>query len=135
MANYSSERELRHWMWIDLKFSHAGDTILLPTNGPVIRLVSSSDGTPVRTLTGHENTKGFFIEASFSPDSQLVFSGSTNGQIHAWKTVTGNKVCNLFADNPDPIHCMKFNPKLMMIASARVSTTFWLPVYADETNL
>ena len=66
--------------WTGLKFSRDGKTILISTNGSIIRLVDAFHGTPMQTFTGHLNNKGIAIEASFSPDSQFVFSGSTDGK-------------------------------------------------------
>jgi len=43
---------------------------------------------------GHSNNKGIPLEASFSPDSQFVFSGSTDGRVHAWHAESGHKVVN-----------------------------------------
>jgi WD40 repeat protein len=34
----------------------------------------------------------WYAEASFSPDSQFVISGSTDGRIHIWNAENGQKV-------------------------------------------
>lgn len=61
--------------WTGLKFSPDGKSILISTNGAVIHLIDAFQGTPQQSLTGHTNNKGVPLEASFSPDSQFVFSG------------------------------------------------------------
>ena len=38
------------------------------------------------------NNKSIPLEASYSPDSQFVFSGSTDGKVHVWSTESGAKV-------------------------------------------
>lgn len=48
--------------------------------------------TPSLSLQGHLNNKGMPLEASFSPDSQFIFSGSTDGRVHVWNAETGYKV-------------------------------------------
>ena len=40
------------------------------------------------------NDKKLALEASFSPDSQFVFSGSSDGKVHAWNAETGHRVNN-----------------------------------------
>ncbi|CAK1603217.1 unnamed protein product [Parnassius mnemosyne] len=117
--------------WTGLKFSRDGKTMLISTNGSIIRLVDAYHGTPLQTFTGHLNNKGIPIEASFSPDSQYIFSGSTDGRVHVWNADTGYKVCVLNGDHPAPIQCVQFNPKFMMLASACTNMAFWLPTVDD----
>lgn len=117
--------------WTGLKFSRDGKTILISTNGSIIRLIDAFQGNPLQTFTGHLNNKGIPIEASFSPDSQFVFSGSTDGRVHVWNADTGYKVCVLQADHPGPVQCVQFNPKYMMLASACTNMAFWLPSIDD----
>lgn len=81
--------------------------------------------------TGHLNNKGIPIEASFSPDSQFIFSGSTDGRVHVWNADTGFKVCALNGDHPGPVQCVQFNPKYMMLASACTNMAFWLPTVEE----
>ncbi|XP_055639765.1 WD repeat-containing protein 82 [Toxorhynchites rutilus septentrionalis] len=117
--------------WTGLKFSRDGKTILISTNGSIIRLIDAFHGTPLQTFTGHLNNKGIPIEASFSPDSQFIFSGSTDGRVHVWNADTGYKICVLNGDHPGPIQCVQFNPKFMMLASACTNMAFWLPTAED----
>lgn len=84
-------------------------------------------------LAGHLNNKGIPIESSFSPDSQFIFSGSTDGRVHVWNADTGYKICVLNGDHPGPVQCVQFNPKYMMLSSACTNMAFWLPtVDADS---
>lgn len=46
----------------------------------------------ISILKGHFNNKGIPLEASYSPDSQFIFSGSTDGRVHVWNADTGYKV-------------------------------------------
>jgi len=113
--------------WTGLKFSPDGKTILLSTNGPVIRLVDAFHGNPLQTFSGFVNNKGIPLEASYSPDSQFVFSGSTDGRVHCWSTESGAKICSFGADHTGPVQCVQFNPKFMMLASGCTNMAFWLP--------
>ncbi|XKL67005.1 hypothetical protein PGB90_010425 [Kerria lacca] len=118
--------------WTGLKFSQDGKTILISTNGSIIRLIDAFQGTPLQSFAGHLNNKGIPIEASFSPDSQFIFSGSTDGRIHVWNAETGYKVCVLHGDHPHPVTCVQFNPKFMMLATACQNIGFWLPTSEED---
>jgi len=113
--------------WTGLKFSPDGKTVLVSTNGSVVRLVDAFTGSPLKTFVGHINNKGIPLEASFSPDSQFVFSGSTDGQIHVWNADSGYKVSVLSGNHHQPVQCIQFNPKYMMLSSACNSMAFWVP--------
>lgn len=118
--------------WTGLKFSPDGKTILISTNGQIIRLIDAFQGTPLQTFMGHINNKGIPLEASFSPDSQFIFSGSTDGRIHVWNAETGVKTAVLNCDHTGPAQCVQFNPKYMMFASACTNMAFWLPTIEES---
>ncbi|QQP58440.1 WD40 proteinlike [Caligus rogercresseyi] len=113
--------------WTSLRFSPHGKYILLSTNGRVLRLLDAFNGTPLQTLSGQLNNKGIPIQGSFSPDSQFIISGSTDGRIHVWKAEDGNKVCVLNGGHAGPVQCVEFNPSFMMMASACSHLNMWLP--------
>ena len=118
--------------WTGLKFSPDGKTILISTNGSMIRLIDAFSGNSLQTFTGHMNTKNIPLEASFSPDSQYVLSGSTDGRVHIWNAENGTKICVLKGDHTGPVRCFQFNPKSMMMASTCKNMVFWLPSLDDD---
>lgn len=67
------------------------------------------------------------IEASFSPDSQLIFTGGADGRVHVWNAIDGKKVCALDTHHRAPVQCVQFNPQHMMLASGGENLAFWLP--------
>lgn len=81
--------------------------------------------------TGHQNNKGIPIEASFSPESNFIFAGSTDGLIHCWSIETGHKVCTLNGGHPGPTQCVQFNPRFVMLASACTNVAFWVPAVEE----
>lgn len=105
---------------------------MIYTNGNIIHTIDAFQGNPLQTLMGHVNNKGLPLEASFSPDSQFIFSGSTDGRIHCWNAINGNKVAILQAEHQGPVQCVQFNPKYMMLASACTTMAFWIPATADD---
>ena len=113
--------------WTGLTFSPDGKYILLTTNGSVMRLVDAFDGRPLQTFAGFMNNKALPLDGCFSPDSRLVFSGSTDGRTHVWNAESGFKVCVLDGGHVGPVQCVQFNPQYLMMASACSQVNLWLP--------
>lgn len=56
---------------IGLRFSPNGKSILLTTNGSLMRLLDAFNGHPLQTFAGHLNNKGIPVDGCFSPDSKV----------------------------------------------------------------
>eukprot|EP00656_Telonema_subtile_P007260 TRINITY_DN13406_c0_g1_i2.p1 TRINITY_DN13406_c0_g1~~TRINITY_DN13406_c0_g1_i2.p1 ORF type:complete len:101 (+),score=12.80 TRINITY_DN13406_c0_g1_i2:142-444(+) len=95
-------------------------------DGQLMLIDSYQPGKIVQTYTGHQNTSGLPIEASFSPDAQFVLSGSDDGGVYAWDTLQAGAPTKLMAHS-SPVMCVRWNPQKMMLASACCSLAFWLP--------
>lgn len=134
-SSFTSETRSKDVDWTGLKFSPDGKSILISTNGSDIKLLDSFTGAPLQTFNGHINTNKLSIEASFSPDSQFVISGSTDGRIHIWNAENGQKVCALNGDHKHPVQCVQFSPKHMMMASACHIMSLWLPSLEDDMEI
>ena len=136
----------RQCEWSNIKFSPNGKLILVSTNGTVLRLFDAFKMTPLQTFTGFQNSVkpgvGMHLKASFSPDSQYVFTGSTNGKIHCWNTETGAGLRPLECGSNveggphnGSVQCVQFNPKYNLLASAHGSNIcFWFPQMKKEEN-
>ncbi|GFQ98814.1 WD repeat-containing protein 82 [Trichonephila clavata] len=118
--------------WTCMKFSPDGKMILISTNGSDVHLLDAYNGRALTTFASRVNSKGIPLEASFSPDSQFVFSGSTDGAIHVWNSETGLREAVLHCGYTNPVHCVQFSPKYMMVVSASTQMAFWTPPYRDE---
>lgn len=118
--------------WTGIKFSADGKLVLISTNGSIIRTFDAYNGQCLQTLAGFLNNKGCPLEASFTPDSKYVISGSTDGRIHIWNAEKGFKLCVLEADHPSPVQTIQFNPKFNMMASACTNLAFWIPTHMEE---
>ena len=108
---------------------------MISTNGAVIRLIDAFRGHVQQTLSGHRNTEHVPLEAAFSPDSQLVVSGATDGRVHMWDAKTGSEVCVSDGGHKAAVKCVRFNPKYMMMATACDDIAFWLPTSTTSPDL
>lgn len=124
-------------VWKSLKFSPDGKQMLITTNTEQLLIMDAFSGqltnrltmgSPVAEPIEHPS------EASYSPDSQYILSGSEDGCLHVWSALKATKVCVLRPERPrpEPVQCVKFNPKYMLIASACSKMSFWIP---DESNI
>lgn len=129
-AHNGKERECE---WSGLKFSPDGKTILISTNGALIRLIDAFTGATLQTFVGRRNACGVPLEAAFSPDSQFVISGSADGRVLMWSAASGAPVAVLNGDHDNAVRCVQFNPKYMMMASACNDMAFWLPSVDDDS--
>ncbi|RDD47183.1 WD repeat-containing protein 82 [Trichoplax sp. H2] len=125
-----SEEHLRDWT--GLKFSGDGKMILIYSNGNFIQLLDSFNGDELRNFSIPGNPRAVSLEASFTPDSQFILSGSADGQVHIWNTDTGDKVAVLQGHHPSAVQCIKFNPKYMMMISACTNTAIWITESNEE---
>lgn len=122
--------------WKSLKFSPNGKQILITTNCEELYVLDAFSVQPLHKLTIGPKLPAPLehpSEASYSPDSQYILSGSLDGCIHVWSACKGNKVAVLRPERPSPaaVQCVKFNPKYMLIASACSRMSFWIPTVED----
>ncbi|KAH9945293.1 WD40 repeat-like protein [Epithele typhae] len=142
-----------------LSFSTNGKYILVGCSGDAHYIVDSFTGYLVAKLEGHkglerrrldaqitiEPTKGCSgEEVSWTPDSKFIVSGSLDGRICVWDVSNLPPQENPKAEvkpmlptmvlegHPGPARCVKFNPRLAMLASAGAELAFWLPDTSGE---
>jgi len=101
--------------WTGINFGLDGKMMMLTTNGAVIRVIDAYEGKPMFTLAGYQNNKGLPIEASFTPDSQFVVSGSTDGLLHIWRTEDGRSAGVLTGEHQGPVTNVQFNPRMARV--------------------
>jgi len=129
-TTFKLERE-KDCDWTEMKFSPDGKLILISTNGSVIRLLDAFAGQPIHSFVGHTNAKGQSLEASFSPDAQFVFAGSTDGKVHCWQTSDGARTILTSERHTGAIYCCQFNPKYVHMVTTCQNMAFWL--HEDES--
>lgn len=113
--------------WTGMKFSPDGKSILITTNGEVMRVIDSFTGLMKHQLRGHTNNKRLPLEGTFSPDSQYAMCGSSDGFIHAWSMVNGQKISSIKTDHEGFVQQVAFNPKYFMLATACSKLNLWIP--------
>lgn len=119
-------------MWKSLKFSPNGKQILITTNMEELYILDAFSGQPLHKLTlGPPPTTPIEhpCEAAYSPDSQYILCGALDGSIHVWSATKGIKLTILkpIRSPAEPVQCVAFDPKFMLIASACSRVSLWIP--------
>eukprot|EP00300_Choanocystis_sp_HF-7_P037387 c534_g1_i1.p1 GENE.c534_g1_i1~~c534_g1_i1.p1 ORF type:complete len:311 (-),score=44.89 c534_g1_i1:67-999(-) len=110
--------------WAGLEFSPNGENLLVSTMSGPMYLVDSFKGELVRELSGRKNDSGLAVRATFSPDGSYVASGCEDGSVGLWNSGSGALVRSL-SGHPDPTLHVRFNRRLMVMASACQSLAMW----------
>lgn len=111
------------------KFSSDGEYFLI-VNADANASVTMYDaykGFVVRNFTGHRNASGVSLEASFSPDSSFISSGSDDGSLLLWDIKEGKTIAEKKNVHAMASSCVLWNPVYAMLASACQNVQFWLP--------
>lgn len=118
--------------WKSLKFSPNGKQILITSDMEELFVLDAFSGQPLQKLTigpKLSNPIEHPCEAAYSPDSQYIICGSLEGNLNIWSASKGLSVSVLKPErpSPEPVQCVMFNPKYMLIASACSKMSFWIP--------
>lgn len=142
--------------WISLRFSPDERLIALLTADEQIRLLDAFNGSLMCQLSTHDCADSTNSESSsnkaaltaanqqqqftdtqlrtqipqnvtFSPDSQFLFCGSSEGVVNGWDIKSGRKIAVLTSENVGPVCHVEFNPKYMLLSSACTNLILWLP--------
>ncbi|GAU87478.1 hypothetical protein RvY_00313 [Ramazzottius varieornatus] len=120
--------------WCGMEVSPDGRYLLVNTNGFVVYIMDAFQGSCRFCFRGHAN-RGQSLKASFTPDSQYVLIGSTDGKLHIWNLRTGRNVAVLAPKQKDLFHkIVKFHPTNALAVSAGNKVSFWLPYIVDQAN-
>lgn len=117
----------------NLQFSGDEQHILAHTTGKILYVLDAfkdpHDYATKAAHTGeevHGNGQGCITTGCFSPCGTHVFGGTEKGTIKVWNSFDGVDVTTL-EGHDDSVVSLKFNPKLMLLASASKELGFWLP--------
>lgn len=155
-----------HVKWTSLKFSPNGKQLLISSNTSKIRLINSVSGVvqdvfgskfvccpslfavcvivissfslSVCFSKGRKNTLNIPIDASFTPNSEYILSGSSDGnvvifsnkkreQYKSQPTDRERKLAELQSLQPEAITAVEMNPKYSLMVTASSYVAFWAP--------
>ncbi|KAM3138581.1 hypothetical protein pb186bvf_009333 [Paramecium bursaria] len=113
-----------------LKFSRNNKMILNATTEGTIFILDAYSLNNIHELSDYSN-EGSYIEASFTPDSQYVLSGSETGTIFIWEMRNGTLVAKLDGHQKRS-RVVKFSPTFCLFASGCRNLVFWTPEYIPD---
>jgi COMPASS component SWD2 len=111
----------------NITFSPNGKYLLASAaNTNAIFLMDAFTGQKLQEYNTHNNSTGRPLDASFSANGEFVVSGSDDKTIRVWDTIGGQEVA-VWNGHKDVVRCVRWNPKLMMVASGCNQMAFWVP--------
>ena len=113
----------------EVVFSPDGQFLASPKRGGGIGIFRVSDGTLVRTLTGHTDV---VTSVAFSPDGNLIASGSWDKTIKTWRVSDGSLVRTL-TGHTGYVISVAFSPDGILIASGSDDNTIKIWRVSDGT--
>jgi COMPASS component SWD2 len=119
--------------WTDLKFGADGATLLASTAGGIVYLFDAFNGELLQTFGPHVRNVDVpppRLEAAMTPDGKFVLCGADDGSIAVYNATSG-ALATTWRGHARPVGALRFNPKMMMAASACNSLALWLPPDTD----
>ncbi|KAI0557359.1 WD repeat containing protein [Gracilaria domingensis] len=119
-----------------LKFSSDGEYFLLvdTDSEAKVSIYDAYKGATYRTLTGHNNARGVPLEASFSPNSAFISSGSDDGSVYVWDLQEEKILLNVPSVHAMASACTIWNPVYALLVTACQNVNFWLPSEDYHSN-
>jgi len=111
--------------WCSMEFSPDSKHVLINTNQNFLMCLDAFTGKVSQTYHTHENNSNVNLHGTFTPDSNFVCCGSTNGDVHIWDRNTAEEVA-IWRGHPEPVTRVQWNPMRAVCATAGSNTAFWI---------
>jgi eukaryotic-like serine/threonine-protein kinase len=100
----------------EVAFSHSG-LLIAANEGPRVVLIDRASGLTKATLKGHT---GKVNSIAFSPDDQLLASGSDDGAVRLWDVPSGKlrAILDIHSQNLPRVWCVAFSPDGRTLAAS-----------------
>lgn len=112
--------------WCSMEFSPDSKHVLINTNQNFLMCLDAFTGKVSQTYHTHENNSNVNLHGCFTPDSNFVCCGSTNGDVHIWARATSEEIA-VWRGHPEPVTRVRWNPMRAICATAGSNTAFWIP--------
>jgi len=113
--------------WKTIEFSQDGNLLLLLTTNGLIFIVDAFSGNLIQEIKPQTHPSDHIINLSFTPNAQFVFGGSDTGSVYVWYASGGKELGVWDVHDGKPVTGLKWNPKLMMMATGDTNLSLWLP--------
>jgi len=107
-----------------IKFSNDGNYMLQCTAKATVLLLDAYKGDLLQTFTGHDNSSGMPLEASFSADAEYIVAGSEDGSV--WRWTRSGQAMPALKGHHGPVTAVKCSPTRRMMASACSVLSLWM---------
>ena len=108
-----------HGDWVNVVFSHDGSKLASTGAWDLTARLWDTTGQHLKTFEGH--TAGVYAIA-FSPDNRTLATGSTDGEIRLWDTVTGS-LEKILIGHTDSVGTLAFSPNANILVSGGADHT------------
>jgi tricorn protease-like protein len=97
-----------------IKFSPDGKYIAAIRNSESVVLLNSSDGSVIKTFSGHQP---YLVSFAISPDGKLLVTGGDDKKIIIWEIDSGKKSKEI-TGLPGRVNCLAFSPNGKFLTGA-----------------
>ena len=115
---------------LDIKFNQDGQILATIGDSNIINIWNVSNKKLLQSLTGHNDK---ILTVNFSPNGQILASGSKDGKIKLWKNSKNWQIFKTLENNNFAVKNVSFSPNGKLLTSASFDGTIKLWNTSDGT--